>query len=154
MNTFIFFNFFFGYETSTTMAVSRDYSRGNMFSAIFLPTVRMKNIRGILTKKIACPCVFFSVCLCFRRERERKRDWDGQENWTQERERDRESIKNFFLSCHSRNPALNQRSQAMFITLIQVLTFLPLSQCSSVVLITPIRFLRFFFYHHYARTNE
>lgn len=77
------------------MAVSRYYSRGNMFSAIFLPTVRMKNIRGILSKKIACPCVFFSVCLCFRREREKKRLRRTRKLNPGERERSRNHQKLF-----------------------------------------------------------
>lgn len=91
------------------MAVSRDYSRGNMFSAISSPTVRMK-IRGILTKKIACPCVFF--CLCFRREREK--EIETGKKTEPRRERDQENIKKLFsqLSLEESCPKPKKPSSA------------------------------------------
>ena len=114
---FLFFWFWFWFLIpSSTMAVSRDNSRGSVFSAISSPPYqwKLKNFDQENSVSVrVCHCNWVSVWR--ERERERESHRTNYRNWTPKQ---KESIKTFSSAVTRRNLKLKTKETKAMVAVI------------------------------------
>ena len=117
---FLFFWFWFWFLIpSSTMAVSRDNSRGSVFSAISSPQYQRKLKNFDQENSVSVRVCHLQLSECVKRERERERERESHRtnyrNWTPKQ---KESIKTFSSAVTRRNLKLKTKETKAMVAVI------------------------------------